>query len=144
MFSGKKVWIQLVRERAAEILELNGQMSAGALSTVLSNDPKLGSFGRFISSTWLNTILRNDYRFVKFEGKAWGLNPKLAEKNGGMSSLSKKDSLLNSDFTDCSLKVYSRVMMKVAETFGRTVESLCDEAKSAGSQASSNKCKHER
>ena len=144
MLPGKKVWIQLVRERAAEILELNGQMSAGALSTVLSNDPKLGSFGRFISSAWLNTILRNDYRFVKLEGKAWSLNPRLSEKNRDMSSLSKKDSLLNSGFTDCSLKVYGHVMMKVAETFGRAVESLCDEAKSTGSQASSNECKHER
>jgi len=144
MFPGKKVWIQLVRERTAEILELNGQMSAGALSTVLSNDPKLGSFGRFISSAWLNTILRNDYRFVKLEGKAWMLNPRLSERTRDVSNLSKDSSLPNSGFTDCSLKVYGHVMMKVAETFGRAVERLCDEAKSTRSQVSGNECKRER
>jgi len=144
MFPGKKVWFQLVRERAAEILELNGLMSAGALSTVLSNDPKLGSFGRFISSAWLSTILRNDCRFVKLEGKAWMLNPRLSERTRDMSNLSKDSPFSNSGFTDCSLKVYGHVMMKVAETFGRAVERLCDEAKSADSQVSGNECKRER
>jgi hypothetical protein len=144
MFPGKKVWIQLVRERAAEVLELNGLMSTGALSAVLSNDPKLGSLGRFISSAWLNTVLRNDCRFVKLEGKVWMLNPRLSERTQDMSNLSKDSSLPNSRFTDCSLKVYGYVMMKVAETFSRAVEKLCDEAKSASSQVLDNECKREQ
>jgi hypothetical protein len=135
MFPGKKVWIQLVRERAAEILKLNGLMSTGALSTVLSNDPKLGTFGRFISSAWLNTILRNDSRFVKLEGKAWMLNPRISERTPDTSGLSKGGPPLSFDFNDYSWKIYGYVMMKVAETFGHVVEKLCDEAKSAGYKA---------
>ncbi|MEM3088457.1 MAG: hypothetical protein QXP20_05035, partial [Candidatus Bathyarchaeia archaeon] len=132
MFPRRKVWIQLVRERAAEILKLNGLMSTDALSTVLSNDPKLGTFGRFISSAWLNTILRNDSRFVKLEGKAWMLNLKLSERASDTSGLFEGERSLSFDFNDYGWKIYGCVMMKVAETFGQVVERLCDEARRAG------------